>query len=109
MKHEKQKHALWDKPMPEANGLFLNYYHQASKDIAEEEEDLLDKFIEWDGVENAQKTVEQLTEIIESEMLDQEIEDFMYNKLDSDFIARKGDSRNWLIRIRDYLRSKINS
>ncbi len=94
--------------MKEAEKLFLYYYGADSKDIAEEEEDLLDQYIKTDGVDHALKTAEQLTEVIDSDMKDQEIEGFMYEKLGSEFLAPEGDSRNWLIRIRDYLQSKVN-
>jgi len=53
----KHKHPLWDKDMSEAKEFFSSYYHEASNEIAEDEDELLDKFIEWDGKDNAITTV----------------------------------------------------
>jgi len=104
---KKNKHPLWEEPMKETEELFSGFYHLASKDIAEEEEDLLDIYIEAGGKKHTRKTIKQLAKIIESDMEDQEIEDLMYKKLGSEFLAKTGDSRAWLSRIRDYLKGKV--
>jgi len=103
------KYYLLEQPMAEARKLFSHcFFDGAYEYIAKDEEDRLDLFIQLDGKEFATTARDQLTQIIESHMSDDEIAEFIDTKLGSCDAAEPGESRDWLIEIRDYLRSKTN-
>ena len=102
---KKNKHPLYDLPMAETRKFFSLYY--GNKEAGKTLEDFLDTFIDWEGHGSVRGAMMQLTKIIDNDMEDQEIEAFMNDKIGFHFLDKTGDSRNWLIRIRDYLKSKV--
>ena len=106
-RNRKVEHALWSENMEEAKVIFKDYHSPVCDKVGDDDYELLDLYLAECGNKKAQKAVEELTKIIESDMGDEEIEDYIYDKLKSEHYAEKGKSRNWLIRIRDYLKGKV--
>ena len=107
-RNRKTQNPLWIEPMEEASVIFETY-HTPICDKVDDDDELLNLYLTDCGADIAKKAVQQLTEIIDSEMDDDEVEDYIYHKLKSRHYAQEGKSRAWLIRIRDYLTSKINN
>tara|TARA_B100001989_G_C24546669_1_gene471285 strand:+ start:1049 stop:1378 length:330 start_codon:yes stop_codon:yes gene_type:complete len=106
---QKNKHPLWNKELAEAKDFFSGcYFDGAAHDIADTDEGVIDKLIEWNSQDFLQKTSVQLQELIDSNMDDDELNDFIHDKLGSAYVAASGQSREWLINICKIIKQKTN-
>tara|TARA_B100001989_G_scaffold252966_1_gene237227 strand:- start:5030 stop:5677 length:648 start_codon:yes stop_codon:yes gene_type:complete len=105
----RSKYYLLEQPMEQAIKFFSScYFDGADKFIAKYEEDRFDRFMELYGKNCTSAVIDQLTQLIDSHMSDDELAEFIETKLGSCDAAEPGESRDWLIEIRDYLNSKID-
>ena len=101
------KHYFWNKDFPKAEKVFSSYYFDgAAQDIADTDEGVIDIALEWNGRNFVQDTYTQLQELINSDMEDDELHDFIHDKLGSAYVAEPGKSRKWLIRICKIIENK---
>tara|TARA_B100001989_G_C24546669_1_gene471283 strand:+ start:339 stop:686 length:348 start_codon:yes stop_codon:yes gene_type:complete len=102
------RHTLWNEELKEATEFFSSYYFDgAVHDIADTDEKIIEKVFEWDGKKFAEKIAEQLKKLIDSDMEDNELRNFIHEKLGSDYFAAQGESRDWLIFIYNYIKKKL--
>ena len=102
MKKNEDRHPLWNEPMEEAKGLFFPYFEGQFDDGDERER--LESYIEVTEKKLVLKTIKQLKKIIDSDMDDKEIDDFLELKLGANWIA----DRKWLVDVRDYIQRRTN-
>ena len=102
---QKQKHPLWNKSFPKLDNFFGCYYYDgAAGDIADTDEGVIDIVIEELGKNTIKKIGIELKEIIDSNMEDEELQNFIHQKLGSSYFAALGESQNWLEYIYDYIK-----